>query len=188
MIKKSAIRSRSRASSAPARSGIAWGLTERDLVPFSKDKSYTLVRNDFGPEYYYLGINVTKPPFNDIRVRQAFVYALNRERFVRSTLRFGEADSRAWLRTSPAYEKATKDAYAFTSIQGEGTAQAGWDQFARCHHAVVQRLAALGRAGSAGPNRQDRRQAVDQHRRRHPLDPVRVGRPHLGDLDGGFGF
>jgi peptide/nickel transport system substrate-binding protein len=93
---------------------VAWGLTERDLVPFSKDKNYTLVRNDFGPEFYYLGINVTKPPFTDPRVRQAFVWALNRDRFVRSTLQgFGEVTASPWPPHSPVYEKATREAYTF---------------------------------------------------------------------------
>lgn len=109
---------------------VAYGLTERDLVPFSKDKNYTLVRNDFGPEFYYLGINVTKPPFTDVRVRQAFVLALDRSRFVRSTLQgFGEATASPWPPHSPLYDKATKDAYAFNLEKAKALLkQAGVDK------------------------------------------------------------
>lgn len=109
---------------------VAYGLTERDLVPFSKDKSYTLVRNDFGPEFYYLGINVTKPPFTDVRVRQAFVLALDRNRFVRSTLQgFGEATASPWPPHSPLYDKATVGANAFNLEKAKALLkQAGVDK------------------------------------------------------------
>jgi peptide/nickel transport system substrate-binding protein len=109
---------------------VAYGLTERDLVPFSRDKSYTLVRNDFGPEFYYLGMNVTKPPFTDIRVRQAFVLALDRNRFVRSTLQgFGEATAAPWPPHSPVYDKATRDANAFNLDKAKALLkQAGVDK------------------------------------------------------------
>jgi peptide/nickel transport system substrate-binding protein len=109
---------------------VAYGLTERDLAPFSRDKAYTLVRNDFGPEFYYLGMNVTKPPFNDVRVRQAFVHALDRNRFVRSTLQgFGEATAAPWPPHSPVYDKATRDANAFNLDKAKALLkQAGVDK------------------------------------------------------------
>jgi len=93
---------------------VAEGLTERSASLFRRDPRFTLVGNEFGPEYYYLGMNVTKPPFDDVRVRQAFVYALDKQRFVDSTLQgFGEATSAPWPPQSPAYDPATRDHYTF---------------------------------------------------------------------------
>ncbi len=40
---------------------------------------------------YFYRINVTKPPFNDKRVRQAFALAINRDELVRNVLKGGEA-------------------------------------------------------------------------------------------------
>lgn len=93
---------------------IAEGLTERSVAAFESDPKYRLVRNDFGPEYYYVGMNVTMEPFDDERVRQAFAFALDRERFVRSSLQgFGEATAAPWPPQSPAYDPASRDRYSF---------------------------------------------------------------------------
>lgn len=93
---------------------IVEGLSERAAALFKRDPRYTLVLNEFGPEYYYLGMNVTKPPFDDVRVRQAFVYALDKQRFVDSTLQgFGEVTSAPWPPQSPAYDPVTRDRYTF---------------------------------------------------------------------------
>jgi peptide/nickel transport system substrate-binding protein len=93
---------------------MAEGLSERSASLFTRDKRYTLVRNDFGPEYYYLGMNVTKAPFDNVDVRQAFVYALDKKRFVDSTLKgLGEATSAPWPPQSPVYDPASRDKYGF---------------------------------------------------------------------------
>ncbi len=105
------------ALSAQLRSGAihcAQGLDERAVSLFQRDNKYKIVRNDLGPEFYYMGMNVKAAPFDNKKVRQAFTYALNRKRFVESTLRgFGEATAAPWPPQSPAYDPASRDAYGF---------------------------------------------------------------------------
>ncbi len=53
---------------------------------------------------YYVGFNVSKPPFTDPRVRQAFALALDREEFPK-ILRGGELAARSWVPPGmPGYE------------------------------------------------------------------------------------
>jgi peptide/nickel transport system substrate-binding protein/oligopeptide transport system substrate-binding protein len=56
------------------------------LIPSSEYRRYTtdpawrdLVHGKPGLDSYYLGLNCTRPPFNDIRVRQAVNYAIDRQ-------------------------------------------------------------------------------------------------------------
>ncbi|MCL4459021.1 MAG: ABC transporter substrate-binding protein [Chloroflexi bacterium] len=54
--------------------------TEKDLKVVSSP----------GLAYYYLGFNGSKPPFNDVRVRQAISYAVDRQKII-DTVFWGEA-------------------------------------------------------------------------------------------------
>lgn len=45
---------------------------------------------------YYYGFNVTKPPFNDPRVRRAFAHAINREE-ITSLLKGGQQPTMSWI-------------------------------------------------------------------------------------------
>lgn len=45
---------------------------------------------------YYYGFNVTKPPFNDVRVRKAFAHAIDRSQVV-SLLRGGQSVTMSWI-------------------------------------------------------------------------------------------
>lgn len=45
---------------------------------------------------YYYGFNVTKPPFNDVRVRKAFALAINRDEIV-SLLKGGQIPTSSWI-------------------------------------------------------------------------------------------
>lgn len=45
---------------------------------------------------YYYGFNITKPPFDNVKVRKAFAYAINRDEVV-SLLKGGQIPSSSWI-------------------------------------------------------------------------------------------
>lgn len=45
---------------------------------------------------YYYGFNVTKPPFNDVRVRKAFAHAINRDE-ITALLKGGQKPTGSWI-------------------------------------------------------------------------------------------
>lgn len=45
---------------------------------------------------YYYGFNITKPPFNDVRVRKAFALSINRDEIV-SLLKGGQISTMSWI-------------------------------------------------------------------------------------------
>lgn len=45
---------------------------------------------------YYYGFNVTKPPFNDVRVRKAFAHSINREE-ITALLKGGQTPTGSWI-------------------------------------------------------------------------------------------
>jgi oligopeptide transport system substrate-binding protein len=53
---------------------------------------------------YYYGFNIEKPPFNDVRVRQAFAHAVDRSQIV-SLLKGGQIPTTSWVpKGMPGYE------------------------------------------------------------------------------------
>ncbi|MBI3501490.1 MAG: ABC transporter substrate-binding protein [Bacteroidetes bacterium] len=61
-------------------------MVEQSLEDFrSKNPKYLLVRNpEMTSEYYEF--NISKPPFNNLKVRQAFSYAMNRDKIISDAL------------------------------------------------------------------------------------------------------
>jgi peptide/nickel transport system substrate-binding protein/oligopeptide transport system substrate-binding protein len=79
------------------------------LIPSSEYRRYTtdpawrdLVHGKPGLNSYYLGLNCTRPPFNDLRVRQAVNYAIDRQHILntvfekRGVLASGPVPSDLW--------------------------------------------------------------------------------------------
>lgn len=67
---------------------LAIGVPQNQVDLLKKSSSVTLV-GGAGTWYDYLGLNLTKKPFNNLKVRQAMSYALNRDVIVKTAL-FGK--------------------------------------------------------------------------------------------------
>jgi len=57
------------------------GLTARDFDRLAKDSRFQILTNQV-PGLTYLGLTCTKPPFTDVRVRQAVAHAINRDEII----------------------------------------------------------------------------------------------------------
>ena len=85
---------------------------EHERLKKSKDISLVLSQNP--AVTYDVLFNVTKPPFNDKRVRQAFSYAVDRQRFVERILfGVGLPKSIPWPSISMAYDAELDKRYSF---------------------------------------------------------------------------
>ena len=112
-------------------SGLDWmsGVPAPDARRLQNDAAYQLVLNGTGGSLYYLGLDVGIPALADKRVRQAFAYALDRQRIVETALLgFARPASIPWPRQSSAYDAALDRTYSFDLTKARGLrAAAGWD-------------------------------------------------------------
>ena len=85
----------------------------QDQARLGRDPKYQVLRTA-GYAYYALTANVTKPPTDDPKVREALNYALDRKRFA-DTIVEGAAEplELPWPHYSPAYEPAKNSAHLF---------------------------------------------------------------------------
>jgi peptide/nickel transport system substrate-binding protein len=105
-----------------------------DLVDQVKDLEPNVVSDvNFGLSFEHLDFNTTDPILSDIRVRQAFAMALDREEIVAQTVAQFSSDAqvlnnRVWLNTQPQYEDNAPDQYKTRDVAGAKALleQAGW--------------------------------------------------------------
>jgi len=90
------------------------------LIPSSEYRRYTtdpawrdLVHGKPGLDSYYLGLNCTRPPFNDIRVRQAVNYAIDRQRILNTVF-----EKRGVLASGPIPPGLWKDGILPRAVKG----------------------------------------------------------------------
>jgi peptide/nickel transport system substrate-binding protein len=88
-----------------------------NLVDFNRlktDSKYQALLNPLTGAHYEAGFNLTMPPFDNKKLRQALSYAVDKKRFVDTILGgVGAPESLPWLPSSPAYEQSKQNFYAF---------------------------------------------------------------------------
>jgi peptide/nickel transport system substrate-binding protein len=104
------------------------GIPLPDARRLQKDSAYQLLKTG-GGGYWYLGLDLSVPALGDQRVRQAFGYALDRQRMVDTALLgFGRAGSIAWPQQALAYDKAQDETYTYDPARARQLLHAaGWD-------------------------------------------------------------
>jgi peptide/nickel transport system substrate-binding protein len=85
-----------------------------DITRLKKDPTYQAIQHPFPGSFYEFGINVTRPPFDNKKVRQAFNHAIDRQRYANSLMQ-GLVKPLAlfWSTTSPAYDEAKNASVPF---------------------------------------------------------------------------
>lgn len=93
------------------RAQIAVGLDNSDALTF-KGKQYTLT--NAGGTIYPLGLNVTSAPLNNVKVRQAIAYAIDRKRINSQVFaNEGTVTDLAWSPNEPGYPTSLTDYYTY---------------------------------------------------------------------------
>jgi len=90
----------------------AFGLSGIDVKSFQDDPQYKV--DEYPGSFYPLGMEVTTAPFDDVKVRQAVNYAIDRQRIVDQV--FGglaSATTQYWDPQTPGYDSGLDDAYAY---------------------------------------------------------------------------
>ena len=85
-----------------------------DFVRLKTDPSYQAVIHPASGTFFEVGFNTARPPFDDKRVRQAFNFAMNRQRFC-DTIMKGTATpiNLPWSQSSPAYDASKNSTYTY---------------------------------------------------------------------------
>jgi peptide/nickel transport system substrate-binding protein len=111
--------------------GVDWlsGVSGQDAQRLQADPAYQVLRTGSGGVFYYLGLDVQVSALADKRVRQAFGYAINRQRLVDIALAgFGRPASIPWPQQSPAYDATLDATYTYDPDHARQLLDvAGWD-------------------------------------------------------------
>ena len=88
------------------------GLSYLDTENLVKSGGFSDVRLEGAETQLYVGANVNAKPLDDVRVRQAIAYALDRDRVVSEVLRgVGYSTNLPWPKYSPAFDGAANTRY-----------------------------------------------------------------------------
>lgn len=104
------------------------GVPEQDARRLANDKKFGIMPST-GGGFWYCGCDVKVPALADKRVRQAFAWAMDRQRMVDTSLfGFGRPASIPWPRQSPVYDKALDETYSYDPQKARQLLQAaGYD-------------------------------------------------------------
>ena len=92
----------------------AEGVSYRDAETLSKDSKFRTLRLTGAEQQIYVGANVNAKPLDDVRIRQAIAYAIDRERIVSEVFRnSGYPANLPWPKYSSAYDAERNRKYAY---------------------------------------------------------------------------
>ena len=93
---------------------IAKGPSIDDFVRLRSDPNYQAVIHPAAGWFFEVGFNTARAPFDDKRVRQAFNYAIDRQRFADTIMRgIAQPISLPWDKSSPAYDASKNSTYTY---------------------------------------------------------------------------
>ncbi|NDL59490.1 ABC transporter substrate-binding protein [Phytoactinopolyspora mesophila] len=94
------------------RAQMSSGMTTQDIQTVVDDENFRLIANH--GLVYAFGFDVTLPPFDDVRVRQAVGYAIDRERIVEQVMGgVAQATSLPWVDSATGYPADLADTYTY---------------------------------------------------------------------------
>lgn len=90
------------------------GASYRDLETLSNDGKFDVTGFEGAAQQIYVGADLANPQLDDIELRKAIAYAVDRERIVDEVFRGNaEAINLPWPDYSPAYDAAANETYAY---------------------------------------------------------------------------
>ncbi len=94
-------------------------------ISMLKADQNVIVLNSSGKRLIYMGMNVTKPPFDDVRVRQAMNYIVDRKSITKNV--FNDAGSPAYNYLTPNVQPQVESPYTYDPQKASTLlAEAGW--------------------------------------------------------------
>jgi peptide/nickel transport system substrate-binding protein len=89
------------------------GLSNRDIETLTADGKFNAIVLEGAEQQLYVGANVSVPGLQDVPIRQAIAYAVDRDRIVTEVLRsVGYSINLPWPKYSLAYDEAANKTYA----------------------------------------------------------------------------
>lgn len=90
------------------------GASNRDLETLGKDSKYAVTGFDGAIQQVYVGADLTNPDLQDVKLRQAIAFAIDRQRIVDEVFRGqGEPINLPWPDYSPAYDAQANETYPY---------------------------------------------------------------------------
>lgn len=96
------------------------GASSRDLASLKKDDKFHVDQFDGAENEIYVGADLTNPDLQDVRLRQAIAYALDRQRIVDEVYQgVGYPGNLPWSSTSPAYDAQANQTYSLDAAKAK---------------------------------------------------------------------
>ncbi len=94
------------------RTQMSGGMTTQDMLTIVDDENFDLIENH--GLIYAFGFDVTTPPFDDVQVRQAVAYAIDRERIAEQVLGgVANTTSLPWVDSATGYPADLANTYTY---------------------------------------------------------------------------